>query len=133
MGNYRELLLLPTIEERIAYLQRRQRVGDRTFGGDRYFNQAFYKSREWKLIRNKIIIRDGGWDLAVEGYPVGDRGCIHHIEPITIDQLRHGDSTLFDSDNLILCSHDTHNAIHYGTVVIQKAFVERRPGDTKLW
>lgn len=133
MGNYRELLLLPTIEERISYLQRHQRVADRTFGGDRYFNQAFYKSRGWKLIRNQIIIRDGGWDLAVEGYPVGDRGYIHHIEPITIDQLRHGDSTLFNPDNLVLCSHETHNAIHYGASVSPKTFVERRPGDTKLW
>lgn len=133
MGNYRELLLLPTIEERIRYLQRRQRVGEQTFGGDRYFNQAFYKSKEWKLIRNQIIVRDGGWDLAVEGYPVGDRGYIHHIEPITMNQLRHGDSALFDPENLILCSHETHNAIHYGTNVAQKSFVERRPGDTKLW
>lgn len=133
MGNYRELLLLPTIEERIAYLQRRQKVGDRTFGGDRYFNQVFYRSKEWRLIRNEIIIRDGGWDLAVEGYPVGDRGYIHHIEPITMDQLRNGASTLFDSDNLILCSHDTHNAIHYGMTVSSKEFIERRPGDTKLW
>lgn len=133
MGNYRELLLLPTIEERISYLQRRQKVGNRTFGGDRYFNQAFYKSREWKLIRNQIIIRDGGWDLAVKGYPVGDRGYIHHIEPITIDQLRHGDPALFNPDNLVLCSHETHNAIHYGTSVSSKTFVERRPGDTKLW
>lgn len=133
MGNYRELLLLPTIEERLIYLQRHQTVAGRTFGGDRYFNQAFYKSKEWKLIRKDVILRDGGWDLAVEGYPVGDRGYIHHIEPITTDQLRHGDSALFDLDNLILCSFDTHNAIHYGNAAIARTPVERRPGDTKLW
>lgn len=133
MANYHELLFLPTIEERIRYLQRKQRVGDRTFGGDRYFNQAFYQSKEWKLIRNDVIIRDGGWDLAVEGYPVGDRGYIHHIDPITMDQLRHGDPALFDLDNLILCSHETHNAIHYGSTVIKRDLTKRRPGDTKLW
>lgn len=133
MANYRELLLLSTIEERIHYLQRRQRVGDRTFGGDRYFSQAFYQSKEWRLIRNDVIVRDGGWDLAVQGYPVGDRGYIHHIEPITMDQLRHGDSALFDPDNLILCSHATHNAIHYGKTVTKRDLVERRPGDTKFW
>lgn len=133
MGNYRELLLLPTIEERLSYLQRRQTIGDRTFGGDRYFNQAFYKSKEWRLVRNQIILRDGGWDLAVEGHPVGDRGYIHHIEPITMEQLRHGDRALFDPDNLILCSHETHNAIHYGTTAASKDLIERRPGDTKPW
>ena len=133
MGNYRELLLLPTIDERIRYLQRRQRVGDTTFGGNRYFNQRFYHSREWQLIRHKIIVRDGGWDLGVEGYPVGDRGYIHHIEPITMDQLQHGDDALFNPDNLILCSHATHNAIHYGTNLTSKELVERRPGDIKLW
>ena len=133
MANYHELLLLPTIEERIQYLQRRQRVGDRTFGGDRYFNQAFYQSKEWKLIRKDVIVRDGGWDLAVEGYPVGERGYIHHIEPITIDQLHHGDSALFDLDNLILCSHETHNAIHYGGAVPKREIVARSPGATKLW
>ena len=133
MGSYHELLLLPTIEERLRYLQRHQRPGDRTFGGDRYFNQAFYKSREWKLIRHSIIVRDGGWDLAVEGYPVGDHGYIHHIEQITIDQLKHVDDALFDPDNLILCSFDTHNAIHYGTGVRKRDLVERRPNDTKLW
>lgn len=133
MASYRELVLLPTIEERIVYLQRYQTVAGRTFGGDRYFNQTFYRSKEWRLIRNKIILRDNGCDLAVDGYPVGDRGYIHHIEPITIDQLRYGDAALFDPDNLVLCSHATHNAIHYGNKVENRGLIERRPGDTKLW
>lgn len=133
MANYRELVLLPTIEERVAYLQRHQKVSERTFGGDRYFNQQFYKSKEWKDIRTQVILRDRGCDLAVEGYPVGDIAYVHHIEPITMEQLRHSDSALFDLDNLILCSHATHNAIHYGTKVEKRGLVERRPGDTKLW
>lgn len=133
MGSYRELILLPTIEERIKYLQRRQTIGDRTFGADRYLNQAFYKSREWKLVRNQIIVRDGGWDLAVKGYPVCNRGYVHHINPITLDQLTNSDDSLFDPDNLILCSHTTHNAIHYGASIPSTTIIERRPGDTKLW
>lgn len=133
MANYRSLLLLPTIEERIRYLQRLQKIGDRTFGADRYFNQRFYQSAEWKNLRNAIIVRDNGWDLAVPGYPVGDSPRVHHIEPITMDQLKHGDSALFDPDNLVLCSLVTHNAIHYGTLIMSRDLTERRPGDTKLW
>lgn len=134
MRCYSELMLLPTLQERIKYLQRCQKPGDRTFGGDRYVNQAFYHSTEWKNIRHSIIIRDNGYDLAVYGYPVGDRGYIHHINPITIDQLTHGDSSLFDPENLILCSFKTHNAIHYGnSSSIPQPIVERRPGDTCPW
>lgn len=134
MGSYRELALLPTIEERFKYLQRNQKIGDRTFGGDRYLNQAFYTSLEWRNVRHSVIIRDNGCDLGVDGYPVGDRGVIHHINPITLDQLMHGDECLFDPDNLVLCSFKTHNAIHYGSTHINHTtLIERRPGDTCPW
>lgn len=134
MGCYSELMLLPTIDERYRYLRRCQKPGDRTFGGDRYLNQRFYKSVEWKNLRHHIIVRDNGCDLAVDGYPVGDKGYIHHINPITVDQLTNGEDCLFDPENLILCSFSTHNAIHYGTgISLQKDLVERRPGDTCPW
>ena len=134
MGSYSELILLQTLEERFKYLQRSQKIGDRTFGGDRYLNQAFYSSLEWRNVRHSIVIRDNGCDLGVEGYPVGDRGYIHHINPITADQLIHGDDCLFDPENLILCSFSTHNAIHFGDInSLPKPIVERRPGDTCPW
>lgn len=134
MRCYSELILLPTIDERYHYLRRCQKPGDRTFGGDRYLNQQFYKSIEWKNFRHSIVIRDGGWDLGVEGYPVIDRGFIHHINPITIEQLSQGSDCLFDPENVILCSFDTHNAIHYGiNRSLNKDLIERRPGDTCPW
>lgn len=134
MACYSELILLPTIEERLEYLQRKQKIGDRTFGGDRYLNQAFYLSNEWRSIRHSIVVRDGGCDLAMEGHPVLDRGYIHHINPVTMDQLTHGDDCLFDPENLILCSFRTHNAIHYGSSLnIYSKIVERHPNDTCPW
>lgn len=134
MKCYSELILLPTLQERIHYLRRCQKLGDRTFGGDRYLNQAFYRSTEWKNIRHSIVIRDNGCDLGVDGYPVGDRGFIHHINPITLEHLIHGDDCLFDPENLILCSFKTHNLIHYGAEAsIPQPIVERRPGDTCPW
>lgn len=134
MACYSELSLLQTIEERLKYLQRNQKIGDRTFGGDRYLNQAFYSSLEWRNIRHSIVVRDNGCDLGVDGYPVGNRGYIHHINPITVDQLTHGDDCLFDPENLILCSFNTHNAIHYGSSPnIYSKLTERRPNDTCPW
>lgn len=134
MRSYRELILFPSIEERLKYLQQNQKIGDRTFGGDRYLNQAFYSSLEWRNVRHSIIIRDNGCDLGVDGYPVGNLGIIHHINPVTVDQLTHGDDCLFDPENLILCSLKTHNAIHYGqSLGIYSKITERRPGDTCPW
>lgn len=134
MKSYRELMTIHSFQDRLRYLQQAQLVGDRTFGGDRYLNQAFYKSREWRHFRHSIVVRDDGCDLAVPGYPVGDRGYIHHINPITQDQLIHGDDALFDPDNVILCSFKTHNAIHYGSELsIPQPLVERRPNDTCPW
>lgn len=135
MRCYSELIQLPTIEERYRYLKLANiHVGKSTFGSDRYLNQRLYRSDEWYKLRYKIVIRDGGNDLAMEGYPVRVKGMIHHINPLTPDQLIHGDDCIFDPENLILCSFDTHNAIHYGNdSLIPQPLVERRPGDTCLW
>lgn len=132
--SYREMRQLTTFDDRFEYLSLRGIVGDSTFGSDRYFNQRFYRSHEWKSARREAIIRDGGCDLGVEGFEIHGRILIHHINPITIDDIREGNPCLFDLDNLITTTHDTHNAIHYGDIdLIPREFVERKPGDTKLW
>ena len=132
--SYREMRQLTTFDDRFEYLSLRGIVGDSTFGSDRYFNQRFYRSHEWKSARREAIVRDGGCDLGVEGFEIHGRILIHHLNPITIEDIREGNSCLFDLDNLITTTHDTHNAIHYGDIdLIPREFVERKPGDTKLW
>ena len=111
---YSELILLPTFEERFKYLQLNGRVGDDTFGFDRYINQKFYRSAEWKRIRDYIIIRDNGCDLAVGGYEIHGRILIHHMNPITISDIKFSTEYLMNPDYLICVTHNTHNAIHYG-------------------
>ena len=111
---YSELILLPTFEERFKYLQLNGRVGDDTFGFDRYINQKFYRSAEWKRIRDYIIIRDNGCDLAVDGYEIHGRILIHHMNPITISDIKFSTEYLMNPDYLICVTHSTHNAIHYG-------------------
>ena len=111
---YSELILLPTFEERFKYLQLNGRVGDDTFGFDRYINQKFYRSAEWKRIRDYIIIRDNGCDLAVDGYEIHGRILIHHMNPITISDIKFSTEYLMNPNYLICVTHSTHNAIHYG-------------------
>ena len=111
---YSELILLPTFEERFKYLQLNGRVGDNTFGFDRYINQKFYRSAEWKRIRDYIIIRDNGCDLAADGYEIHGRILIHHMNPITISDIKSSTEYLMNPDYLICVTHNTHNAIHYG-------------------
>lgn len=111
---YSELILLPTFEERFKYLQLNGRVGDNTFGFDRYINQKFYRSAEWKRIRDHIIIRDNGCDLAANGYEIHGRILIHHMNPITISDIKFSTEYLMNPDYLICVTHNTHNAIHYG-------------------
>lgn len=111
---YSELILLPTFEERFKYLQLNGRVGDDTFGFDRYINQNFYRSAEWKRIRDQIIIRDNGCDLAFEGYEIYGRILIHHMNPITIKDVELSTEYLMNPEYLICVTHNTHNAIHYG-------------------
>lgn len=131
---YSELRRLETLEEKYKYLALYGRVGDITFGFDRYINQAFYRSAEWRNIRNHIIVRDNGCDLGVEGYEIHDRIYIHHMNPMKVDEIEDGDPSILDPEFLISVTHRTHNAIHYGDAdLLPRKLVERRPGDTKLW
>ena len=111
---YSELILLPTFEERFKYLQLNGRVGDNTFGFDRYINQNFYRSAEWKRIRDLVIMRDNGCDLAVDGYEIHGLILIHHMNPRTISDIKVSTEYLMNPDYLICVTHNTHNAIHYG-------------------
>lgn len=112
--NYSELIKLKTFEERFEYLKLNGRVGKDTFGFDRYLNQIFYLSPEWKSIRNDIIIRDNGCDLGMDGYEIEDRITIHHMNPIDASDIIHRSDFLLNPEFLIVTSLDTHNAIHYG-------------------
>lgn len=131
---FTQLQRLETFEERYRYLRLRGDVGGTTFGYDRWINQKFYASSEWKRVRNEVIVRDNGCDLAMPGHDIFDRVYIHHMNPITLDQVEHGDYAILNPEFLISTTHQTHNAIHYGDEhALPKPFVERRPGDTKLW
>lgn len=131
---YSELRALPTFEERFEYLALRGQVGRTTFGFDRYMNQKFYTSTEWRRVRQRVIARDNGCDLGVEGYEIFDRIYIHHLNPMTVDNIKSGDPSILDERFLISTTHLTHNAIHYGDAsLLPQKPIERRPGDTKLW
>lgn len=131
---YTELIRRHTLEDRFEYLSLRGEVGASTFGFDRYINQGFYKSREWRHLRNEIIVRDNGCDLGIEGYEIHDRIIIHHMNPMTVEDIEHGDDSILDPEFLISVSHNTHNAIHYGDYrLLPRPIVERRRGDTLLW
>ena len=133
--SYSELITLPTFEERYRYLRKSGTVGEETFGSHRYLNQVLYRSPEWKAVRNHVIVRDNGCDLAMEGYEIKDRVYIHHINPITQEDIMNRSPVLFDMDNLVCVSFNTHQAIHYGNESLLPiiSFTERMPGDTKLW
>lgn len=132
--SYSELMRYDTLEERFRYLSLGGQVGVATFGFDRYMNQMFYSSSEWKRMRHVVIARDNGCDLGVDGWEIHDRIYIHHMNPMTPDDLKHGNDDILDPEFLISVTHRTHNAIHYGDErQLPRLFVERRPGDTKLW
>lgn len=131
---YSELIKRSSFLERFRYLSLRGQVGESTFGFDRYMNQQFYRSREWRDIRHHVIVRDNGCDLGVEGYEIHNRPTIHHMNPMTQQDLIHGNRNILDPEFLITTTHDTHNAIHYGDEgLLPRILVERRPGDTTLW
>lgn len=131
---YQELLEIPTHEGRYDYLRLNGSVGFDTFGFERFINQKFYASREWKLVRQDVIARDLGCDLGVEGYEIHRRIIIHHMNPMTPRDIIHDDSSILDPNYLITVSHNTHNAIHYGDASqLVKPMTPRLPGDTKLW
>lgn len=131
---YSECIELPTFEDRYYYLRLTGTVGEQTFAHRRYLNQAFYKSREWRDLRNHIITRDLGRDLACEGYEIFDALYVHHIQPMTPDDILNRNKMLLDPENLITVSMDTHNAIHYGGLETSRFISpERAEGDTILW
>jgi hypothetical protein len=132
--SYSELVRLRTFEERFDYLKLGGVVGRSTFGFDRYLNQKFYTSKQWRDIRHAVIARDNGCDLGSDDYEIHDRIYIHHLNPMTVADIESGDMSILDLDNLIATTHQTHNAIHYGDETkLRRVFVERSPGDTKLW
>lgn len=131
---YSELRRIESFEDRFEYLSLAGHVGEVTFGFDRYINQMFYRSQQWKRIRHHVIVRDNGCDLGVEGYEIHSQLLIHHMNPLTPDDIRHADDSILDPDFLITTTHRTHNAIHYGDRrLLPRPPVDRRPGDTLLW
>ena len=133
--SYSEMMQLPTFLERYRYLSLGGRVGEDTFGWDRYLNQALYRSKEWRELRNAIIVRDDGCDLGCPDYPIAAKILIHHINPISKQDILNRNPLIFDPENLVCVSHLTHEAIHYGdeSLLTGMQMVERKPGDTTLW
>ena len=131
---YSELCQLSTFEDRFDYLRLNGSVGKDTFGFDRYLNQQFYRSSEWKRIRDRVILRDNGYDLGIDEYEIHGRILIHHMNPISIEDLQHMSDFLMNPEYLICVSHRTHNAIHYGDEsLIVSAPIERSQNDTCPW
>lgn len=131
---YSELIALPTFEERYQYLRLGGRVGEETFGFDRYLNQLFYKSDEWKALRDEIIVRDNGCDLGVDGREIYGRILIHHMNPITVDDIVKRSRYLLDPEYLITTVKNTHDAIHYGDESLLITMPrERTRNDTCPW
>ncbi len=131
---YSELRRLDTFEERFNYLKMKGVVGESTFGFDRWINQRFYRYPEWKSIREFVIVRDEGCDLGIPGLEIHTNLLIHHINPMTVDDIKHGEDWITDPEFLITTSFRTHNAIHYGDEkLLPKSPIQRRMGDTTLW
>jgi hypothetical protein len=131
---YSELSRIDSFEERFEYLSLRGTVGESTFGFERHINQSFYRSVEWRQLRHHVIARDLGCDMGFPEHEIHDRVIIHHMNPMTVDEIVHGEEQILNPDFLITVSHNTHNAIHYGdSNLLPKPLIERRPGDTRLW
>lgn len=132
---YDELIKYQTFLQRFNYLKLGDKIGKETFGYDRYLNQRFYKTPEWKKLRDEIIIRDDGCDLGHPDFPIYGRIIIHHMNPLTKDDILHSTEYLLDPKYLICVSHDTHNAIHYGSsdLLLVDEPVIRKPNDTCPW
>ena len=131
---YSELMELTTFEDRFRYLKLEANVGDATFGFDRYLNQHFYRSSEWKYIRNKIILRDNACDLGIPDRELDRRIIIHHMNPISKHDLIHQTDFLLNPEYLICTCHKTHSAIHYGDEsILEQVIIERTKNDTCPW
>lgn len=132
--SYSELIMLPTFEERFNYLKLDGLAGVETFGFDRYINQKFYKSREWKRIRDQVILRDSGCDLGVPDYDIYGKIIIHHMNPISLSDILYLEDTVINPEYLITTTHQTHNAIHFGNANnLSRKPAERKPNDTCPW
>ena len=131
---YSELQQLETFEERFNYLKLSGSVGVETFGFDRYINQRFYKDPRWKRVRDQVIVRDSACDLGILDREIMGNVYVHHMNPITAQDIINNSDFVFNPDYLICVSHETHNAIHYGDILsLPSRVIERKPGDTKLW
>jgi hypothetical protein len=132
--SYTELSRIVGFDERFDYLKLNGEIGRSTFGFDRYINQKFYTSYEWKRARQQVIFRDDGCDLGVPGYEIYGEILIHHINPMVVDDIIHGEEWIFDPEYLITTTQNTHNAIHFGNdKLLPKVVIARSPHDTKLW
>lgn len=132
--SYSELMSLPTFTERYQYLRIGSKIGEATFGYDRYLNQILYTSREWRRFRDQIIVRDNGCDLGCLDRELRERIIVHHINPITVEDVINRNPMVFDPENVICVSHNTHEAIHYGDEdLLVKNPIERKPNDTCPW
>lgn len=137
MKAYSELMQFSNYADRVAYLKLNGEVGEDTFGFDRYLNQRFYRSNEWRSVRNEVIIRDNACDLGLEDFPIpdGEPILIHHMNPVTKDDILSHSLDILNPEYLICVTRKTHNLIHYGFQAgdVQQEPIERMPGDTKLW
>lgn len=133
--SYSELITINNFRDRIIYLMLHGSVANETFGHERYLNQLLYKCPEWRSVRNKIIIRDNGCDLAFDGLDIYSGALVHHINPITVEDILQRNPIVFDPENLITTKLDTHNLIHYGSEndIINYTLTDRSPNDTCLW
>ena len=135
MRTYGELIKIENFLDRYEYLKLDGVVGSETFGFDRWLNQKFYKSPEWRSVRDEVIVRDGGCDLGIADRPIGGRIYIHHMNPIDVKSIVERKSILLNPEFLICCSHNTHEAIHYSNsdILMLDSFIERKPNDTIPW
>lgn len=134
LRSYSELITLPTFIERFNYLQCKELIGYETFGHDRYLNQSLYRSSEWRRFRRDIIIRDNGCDLGCDGYELYSRIVIHHINPLTVEDILNRSSKVFDPENAICTCLNTHQAIHFGDeTILNLGPIERKKNDTCPW
>ena len=131
---YSELILLPSLEERFEYLKLDGVVGEELFGYARYLNQVFYHGDRWGDAKRKVVLRDGGYDLGLKGWKIAGNIYVHHMNPITLEQLKNDDPCLYDPEYLICCSFKTHQAITWGNKsLLPQALIIRRPNDTIPW
>ena len=135
---YSELMTIPNFYDRYRYLKLSGAVGQSTFGFDRFINQEFYRSREWKRTRRDVIVRDHGCDMGVVDYDIYGRIIVHHMNPMTPDSITQAEDYILEPEFLISCSHATHNAIHYGELSVASGdihdqLIERTPHDTSPW